>query len=206
VKRIRIGSHDYTLYGDYDRGYYHLLKSCEEKIIYMRARVERDLIKPCRIALRFADCMHVHVGLLVPTLVCSGISAASTFQNGQEAPKGRDRAYFVGFVHRYMGAIFQDMANDPNHPKNDTYADWLYRHVRCGLSHGFRLSWGRIEGRNLGAQILPHPASGEPQIDQHWLLEDFANGWMAYLTATSAGAGTDIADKFEARFDQLFHD
>ena len=25
VKTIRIGSHDYTLYGDYDRGYYHLL-------------------------------------------------------------------------------------------------------------------------------------------------------------------------------------
>lgn len=203
MKRIRIGAHDYTLYGDYDRGYYHLL-TLAEKIVYMRARVERDLIKPCRIALRFAEC--IHVGLLVPTLICSGISAAGTFQNGQKAPPGQDRNYFVGFVHGYMSAIFQDRAGDPSCP-TDTYADWLYRHVRCALSHGFKLGWGRIEGRQLGGHIVPHPVAGEPQIDQHWLLDDFASGWRAYLSAVSAGgAGTDIAHKFEARFDELFHD
>jgi hypothetical protein len=202
VKRIRIGPHDYTLYGDYERGHYHLL-NLTGKIVYMKARVARDLIKPCCIALRFADC--IHVGLLVPTLVCSGVSAASTFQNGREAPTGHDRNYFVGFVHDYMDAIFQHNARDPSRP-TDTYGDWLYRHVRCALSHGSKLGWGRIQGRKLSAHILPHPVSGEPQIDQHWLLDDFANGWIAYLTAVNAGAGTDIAVKFETRFDKLFQD
>jgi len=202
VKKTRIGAHAYTLYGDYDRGHYHLL-NLDGKTVYMRERVARDLIKPCRVALRFAGCLHV--GLLVPTLICSGISAAGTFQNGQEAPPRQDRTYFVGFVHSYMDVIFRKPAGDPGQP-NDTYADWLYRHVRCALSHGFKLGWGRIEGRQLGAHILPHPVSGEPQIDQHWLLDDFANGWTAYLTAVSAGTGKDIANKFEARFDQLFHD
>jgi hypothetical protein len=42
-------------------------------------------------------------------------------------------------------------------------------------------------------------------MDQHWLLDDFSNGWMTYLTAVSARAGMDIALRFEARFDQLFH-
>ena len=107
---------------DYDRGYYHLL-DLEGKIAYMRARVARDLIKPCRIALCFSE--HIHVGLLVPTLICSGISAASTFQNGREAPWGQDQSYFVGFVHSYMDSIFKQNAADPKKPKDDTYADWL---------------------------------------------------------------------------------
>ena len=170
----------------------------------MRARVARDLIKPCRIALCFSE--RIHVGLLVPTLICSGISAASTFQNGREAPWGQDQSYFVGFVHSYMDSIFKKNAADPKKPKDDTYADWLYRHVRCALSHGFKLGWGRIEGKKLGAYILAHSPSGEPQIDQHRLLADFANGWMAYLAAARAGAGTTIAVNFGNRFDQLFHD
>jgi len=66
--------------------------------------------------------------------------------------------------------------------------------------------WGRIEGRRLGAHILPHPDTGEPQIDLYWLLDDFTKGWMAYLGAVSAGTGTDIARNFVARFDELFHD
>jgi hypothetical protein len=131
--------------------------------------------------------------------------AASTFENGRRAPQGQDRNYFVGFVQHYMDAIFTQQAGDPNQP-NDTYADWLYRHVRCDLSHGFVLEWGRIEGRQLSARILPHPKSKEPQIDQHWLLENFASGWNTYLTGVSAGTGRDIAVNFEARFDQLFHD
>lgn len=202
MKTTRICGFEYTLYRDYDRGSYWRL-DVPGKIVYMQKRVSRDLIKPCRVALCASKLMHV--GLLVPTLVCSGISAGSTFQKGQEAPPRQDRNCFVEFVHTYMDPIFKNVAEDPSQPR-DTYADWLYRHVRCDLSHGFHLKWGRIEGRALGAHICVDSVSKEPQIDQHWLLDNFTAGWTDYLIAVKTGMGKDIAVKFETRFDQLFPD
>jgi hypothetical protein len=195
MKLTRIGAHDYTLYRDYDRGKFAAL-DLAGRVRYMEARVNRDLIKPCRLALSLSDKMHV--GLLIPTLVCSGISAASTFLNGRRAGRGEDKTFFLQFVASYLDDIFRN--------PTDEFAQWLYSDVRCGLSHSFSLERGSIEGRDIGGYIELHTTTREPQIDQHRFLDDFASGWRTYLDQTRANPGSDLCSKFEARFSELFHD
>jgi hypothetical protein len=143
-----ICGHDYRLYVDYDRGEFHRL-DLPGKVAYMRARVERDLIRPCRLAIRVQS--RVAVGLLVPGLVCAGISAAGTFLNGARAGPRQDRTVFLRFVRQYMHADFQRPLANPNDKSVSIYADWLYGYIRCGLSHAFALEWGHIENSRLGA-------------------------------------------------------
>lgn len=173
------------------------------KIEYMRARVHRDLIRPCRLALRYQD--RVAVGLLVPGLVCAGISAAATFLNGARARRARDQAIFVDFVRDYMHPDLQQPLTHPTDQNVSTYADWLYRYVRCGLAHGFALEWGHIENFRLGAYIN-RSAAGQPQINQDELVEDFARGWSRYLDAVNIAPTGPLARNFEIRFDAVFHD
>lgn len=79
---------DYTLYVDYDRGKYGHL-DLDGKLTYIRERVCRDLISPCRFLLQSRDC--IAVGLVVPGLVCAGFSAAATFLN-RGPSTGQDQA------------------------------------------------------------------------------------------------------------------
>jgi hypothetical protein len=85
------------------------------------------------------------------------------------------------------------------------YADWLYRYVRCGLAHAFALEWGHIENSRLGA-YLGLSASGQPQINQDELVEDFATGWSRYLDDVAVAPAGALAAKFANRFDAVFHD
>src|ERR1700680_3259578 len=196
-----ICGHEYTLYIDYDRGYFHLL-DFYGKLEYMRGRVDRDLVLPCRFLLQNQDC--IAVGLLVPGLVCAGISAAATFPPGSQAARVQDRNIFVQFVRRYMHADLQHPLVDPRKPNRPrTYVDWLYEDIRCGLSHGFALEWGHIE--NLGPYV-GLAASGQPQINQNELLEDFVRGWHSYLGEVSLNPAANLAQDFEKRFHEVFHD
>src|ERR1700680_1769539 len=188
---------NYTLYVDYDRGKFQYL-DLAGKITYMRERVDRDLIRPCRLALRYQD--RVAVGLLVPGLVCAGVSAAATFLNGARALRGHDQAVFVDFVRNYMHSDLQRPLDNPTDPKVSNYADWLYRYVRCGLAHSFVLEWGHIENSHLGAYVTLS-ASGQPQINQDELVQDFAKGWERYLDIVAAAPTDPLARKFEHRFD-----
>jgi hypothetical protein len=198
-----ICGHDFTLYVDYDRGNFWRLDFAG-KILYMRARVDRDLIRPCRTAI---DCQHrVAVGLLVPGLVCAGISAAATFLNGERAVPRTDQAVFVRFIRDYMHADLRRGLRHPTDQRVADYADWLYCYVRCGLTHAFALEWGHIEGAGLGAYIgLSQRA--EPQVNQNDLVDDFARAWNAFLDAVAAAPRHDaLAQNFARRFDQVFHD
>jgi hypothetical protein len=197
---VIICGHDYTLYVDYDRGNFGRLDA-QGKVTYMWARVDRDLIQPCRLALRFQDC--VAVGLLVPGLICAGISAAATFLNGGPAGPRQDQTIFVRFVAQYMHADLQQPLLHPTDPRVTNYADWLYRYVRCGLSHSFALEWGHIEGPLMGAYLGRSPV-GQPQINQNELLEDFVRGWNRYLTEVAGGQTPPLTQNFETRFAQIF--
>jgi hypothetical protein len=173
------------------------------KITYMRERVDRDLIRPCRLALQLQDC--VAVGLLVPGLICAGVSAAATFLNGADAGPGQDRAVFVSFVRSYMHHDLQNALAHPTDRRVTDYADWLYLYVRCGLAHAFALVWGHIENSRLGTYVSLS-ASGQPQINQDELVADFASGWDRYLDAVAAAPTDPLALKFARRFDPVFHD
>jgi hypothetical protein len=189
---------DYTLYVDYDRGKFRSL-DLPGKITYMRERVDRDLLRPCRLALQYQD--RVAVGLVVPGLVCAGISAAATFLNGGRAGK----ASFVDFVRRYMHLDLRRTLVNPTDPRVSDYADWLYLYVRCGLAHAFVLEWGHIDNSRLGA-YLGLSAAGQPQINQDELVEDFARAWNRYLDEVVAAPTDSLARKFASRFDAVFHD
>jgi hypothetical protein len=197
-----ICGHDYTLYVDYDRGNLGRL-DLAGKVTYMSARVERDLIQPCRFALKFQDL--VAVGLLVPGLVCSGISAAATFLHGQQAGSGQDAIFFKAFVHEYMPRL-QRAITHPTDTRVNNYGDWLYHYVRCGLSHSFALEWGHIEGPNLGTYVALSATTGEPQINQNEFVNDFVLGWNKYLVEVSSILKPQLTRDFEARFGQIFHD
>src|SRR6266550_1705621 len=105
-----ICGHDFTLYVDYDRGNFGRL-DLSGKVTYMHARVERDLIQPCRLAVKDSD--RVAVGLLVPGLICSGISAASTFLQGRRARNREDGIFFKAFVRAYMNPDLQKPLTHP---------------------------------------------------------------------------------------------
>jgi hypothetical protein len=199
---VIICGHEYTLYVDYDRGSFHYLDLLG-KVSYMRGRVDRDLLRPCRLALRVQR--RVAVGLLVPSLICAGISAAGTFLNGARARSGEDRPVFLEFVRRYMHADFQGALTNPSNRTISTYADWLYAYIRCGLSHAFALEWGHIENSGLGA-YLRLSTVGQPQINQDALVEDFARGWERYLDDVAADPTAKIARDFSERFGEIFHD
>jgi len=196
-----ICGNDYTLYVDYDRGKYIFL-DLQGKVTYMRARVERDLVGPCRIALRYQH--RVAVGLLVPGLVCAGVSAAGTFLNGARL-RGRDQALFVNFVRVYMHPDLQRPLTNPADLQTANYADWLYRSVRCGLAHAFALEWGHIENSRLGSYVNIS-ADGQPQINQNALVEDFAAAWNRYLGDVVGDPASLLAQRFAMRFDAIFHD
>jgi hypothetical protein len=170
----------------------------------MEQRVERDLIRPCRFMLQSQSC--VAVGLLVPALICAGISAASTLLHGNRAGRNQDHRFFVEFVRRYMHADLRQPLHYPTDPRVTDYADWLYRNVRCGLSHAFALEWGHIEGPSVLATYTGQSAAGQPQVNQNELVEDFARGWGQYLGAVSADPASVKGGNFEKRFDQVFHD
>jgi hypothetical protein len=202
-----IRGHDYTLYVDYDRGHFGRLVDVADRVTYMSARVERDLVQACRFALKFQD--SVAVGLLVPGLVCSGISAAATFLHGREAGRGEDGRFFKTFVREYMRQDLQQVVPHPTDPNvtDYTYDDWLYHYVRCGLSHSFALVWGHIEGRNsMAGYVDLSPTTGQPRINQDGFLDDFVQGWNTYLLDVASNANAKLTHDFETRFGQIFHD
>jgi hypothetical protein len=94
---------------------------------------------------------------------------------------------------------------NPTDPRVSDYADWLYRYVRCGLAHAFVLEWGHIEDSRLGAYVKLS-ASGQPQINQDELVQDFARAWGRYLDLVAASPADPVARKFACRFDAVFHD
>jgi hypothetical protein len=199
---MEICGHEYSLYVDYDRGKFGYLDLLG-KVKYIRERVDRDLIRPCQLALRHQH--RVAVGLLVPGLVCAGISAAATFLNGERTRAGQHQAVFVAFIRKYMDRDLQGRLVKPGEQRVTDYADWLYLDVRCGLAHAFALEWGHIEDSRLGTYVRLAD-DGQPQINQDRLLADFARGWQQYLDTVSAAPGIELSDKFVIRFDQVFHD
>jgi hypothetical protein len=200
---VSICGQKYTLYVDYDRSKFHYL-DLPGKVTYMRKRVNRDLVGPCRLALRHQR--RLAVGLVVPAAVCAGISAASTFLNGDRAERRQDQTVFVNFVRQYMAPDFQRPQKHPNDPRISNFADWLYCNVRCGLSHGFDLEWGHIESRHSLQTYLGISTMRQPQINQDQLLKDFARGWNRYLDEVAASPASQLAQKFERRFNAVFHD
>ena len=122
MKLFRIGAIDYTLSRDEDRGKFWNL-DFKGRVEYMRLRVARFLIEPCRDLLKISD--DVQVGLIVPTVLCAGISAASTFQQGQQAPPGQDQNNYLTFISSHMDAALQaDQGN------GRTWAQWMYSQLR----------------------------------------------------------------------------
>ncbi len=161
----------------------------------MRERVKMVLLDPCRKALDVAD--EIHVGLIVPTIICGGISAASTFLNGQSAPGGQDGAYFKSFVLRYMNGSLQ---NDPG--IGGTWADWMYSKLRCGLAHAFTIESGGVETQ--GPYLVP--GSPDPKMNLRLLLDDFENGWNRMLDDVVTTPADQLAKNFVTRFDRVFQD
>ncbi len=193
---------DYSLLKDYDKGKYsHLL--FDEKVEYLRARVQFILTEPCRAIVAKAALKDGtplgNLGLILATAICAGISAAGTYLKGQRAPSRQDQQYFTDFVCAYMDPVLQN----PNSTRM-TWAQWLYKEVRCGLAHAFVIENGGIE-YEVQNYVADKPFG--PEINPSNLLEDFAKGWDKYLgDVSNAGRGVGLGAPFERRFDKVFHD
>lgn len=200
---INIGGIDYTLYRDYDRGNFGRL-DLNGKVAYMRARVDIALVQPCKVALTVAD--KVHVGLIVATTVCAGISAASTFQHGQQAPGGQDRAYFTAFVRDYMHPCLQGPLVDPTERRVASWVDWMYYRLRNGLAHAFAIEFGGLDRVQNAYVVGAGGRFGEPIMDLPTLVDDFDAGWNRMLDQVLQNPVSQLATDFVRRFQQVFAD
>jgi hypothetical protein len=102
-----------------------------------------------------------------------------------------------------------DLRRTLHHPADariTDHADWLYSYIRCGLSHAFVLEWGHIEGPPALTGYIGQSHTGQPQINQNELVEDFARGWDRYLQEVAHDPVCAVGQNFERRFDQVFHD
>jgi hypothetical protein len=193
---MKIDGTDYTLFIDYDRGKYGKLMF-QGKVTYLEARVQRILLRPCMTSMK--TILESDLGLVVPTAICAGISAASTFLNGTEAKRGKDKIFFLGFVKRYMNKILQD-----NISCGGTWADWMYTELRCGLAHSFAIEKGGVEYEIPG--YVEDKRCG-PEMKPSKLLDDFSGGWSRYLDdVRTDGPKKGLGQLFETRFDKIFHD
>lgn len=192
----------YTGLKDYDKGKFtHLVFS--EKVEYLRQRVRFILLRPCKAIVEKAAEKDGHplgdLGLVLATATCAGISAAGTYLSGQRAPRGQDEAYFTNFIGTYMNPVLQG-----SNSLGLTWAQWIYREVRCGLAHAYVIENGGIE---YEVQTYVEDKSYGPEINPGDLLSDFARGWEKYLgDVEAAGKGAGLGSLFERRFDQVFHD
>jgi hypothetical protein len=191
-----IDGQEYTLLKDYDKGKYCGL-TFPGKVTYLRNRVDFILLHPCKLAM--VDAMNGQ-GLILTTAICAGISAASTFLKGMRAPSGSDKEFFMAFVKKYMDKRLQQQISI----LRITWADWLYKDLRCGLSHDFTIHRGGIEENPQ--YIVEHKAYG-PEICPSQLLADFARGWSKYLDDVKHDGPTkNLGLLFQKRFDNVFHD
>ena len=194
---MRIDGTEYALFRDYDCGKYRNL-TFSGKVQYLEARVERILISPCRAEVKMLG--ETNRGLILVTVICAGISAASTFFNGRQAYGGEGEKVFVDFVKTYMDPILTE-----RRPKGmESWAQWLYKDVSCGLAHGFTIRDGGFE-MELKTYVAVKPYG--PEINPGRLLEDLARGWSKYLAdVRQGGPGSSLGRRFEARFNRIFHD
>jgi len=191
-----IDGHEYTLLRDYDKSKYQHL-SFNGKVTYLSARVELILLRPCKSAMSAAAVEDGGTGLILTTGICAMISAASTFLKGTQT-SGQDKQAFLEFIGKYMPCL-----NDTIRSLGITWAEWLYRDVRCGLAHGFTIERGGIEN---GLNYLEETQHG-PEISLSRLLEDFAKGWSNYLADVERdGPNNGLGQLFQRRFDEVFHD
>jgi hypothetical protein len=201
MESIEIDGHVFQLLRDRDQGNFFRL-SFAGKITYLEARVDGILISPCRAELRRALQERTATGLILVTAVCAGISAAGTFLKGSRASRpGEDKSFFVDFITAYMAPVLTSQAP----PRFPSWADWLYKDVRCGLAHNFAILTGGMKLEDIGG--LVRVAGHGPEIHTPTLLEDFASGWARYLADVRAsGENGDLGQKFKRRFDRIFRD
>lgn len=117
----------------------------------------------------------------------------------------------MSFVHSYLHSDLSKKLSLPAGLRHsgrriDDYADWLYVCVRCGLSHAFALELGHIEQPPELQTYVGLTSAGQPQINQQELVENSASGWAKYLDDVAALRNAAISKRFEARFDEVFHD
>jgi hypothetical protein len=113
---MRIDGADFELFLDYDRGKFHCL-SFPGKVTYMRERVERILLQPCKTSL--PGILQNQLGLVVATAICAMISAASTFFKGGRIPR-QDGKSFKDFVKSYMDPLLQTVMTASKHTRGLT--------------------------------------------------------------------------------------
>jgi len=193
---VKIEGHEFSLLRDRDQGSYGRL-SFQGKVTYLDRRVDGILISPCQNEMKRA--IEMDTGLILVTAICAGISAAGTFLHGCRG-RGKDQAFFVGFVRGYMKPLLTN--SGPEGWAN--WAEWLYKDIRSGLAHSFTIEKG-------GMKLEPVPyvriANHGPEIHAPTLLNDFADGWKRYLNDVRNGGQTGpLGKKFNDRFDAVFHD
>lgn len=205
LERCCVEKHDiylngilHSLFLDENRGRFRYLRF-DDKVDWIRARVQLILIDPCREALKEAETNYL--GLVAATAICAGISAAGSFMHGDleqwRGKKVRDSDRFKRFIKTYMTGPKEQM------PKK-LWAVWLYSKVRCGLAHGFTIEEGGID---VALDQYVRRQQNGPQMNPNRLLEDFDAAWGTYLDHVRArGPRSALGRRFRERFDSIYRD
>jgi hypothetical protein len=198
MQPVMVDGWEFKLLRDEDPGNFHRL-SFDGKVTYLEQRVDGILISPCRVAMD--DAIATDIVLILVTAICAGISAAAAFLKGNRAGRGEDEPFFIDFVRQYMDPVLTTAGPFGR----SSWAQWLYKDVRSGLAHSFTIESGGMRLQDIGCYVKN--GANRPEIHTPTLLDDFASGWLRYLgDVRSGGETSDAGQRFQQRFDHVFHD
>ena len=187
---------------DYDRpDLPHLTK--DEQVLYFEKCVNMVLLRPLDHMLNQTDVVMGRddsSALLIFTVaICSAIEATGKFLGGD---RGGNQEKFHAFVKQYMNHDYETktLGSKP-------YWKVLWKHFRNGISHGFSVCHGGLEGDRIGTYFTVKTIAGAQCliINEFNLLQDVEQAIKAYIVdLKSSGPTSQLRRNFDAVFEDVF--
>ena len=163
---------------DYDRPDLPYLTQ-DERILYFEERVNMVLLRPLDHMLNKTNVVMGRddsSALLIFTVaICSALEATGKFLEGG---RGMNQERFHAFVKKYMNPDYENKTL-----ASMAYWQILWKHFRNGISHGFSVCHGGLEGDSVGTYFTVKTIAGVQCliINEYNLLEDVDQAIQAYI-------------------------
>lgn len=186
---------------DYDEGQL-LGLTLEEKLRYFEGRVQLVLIRPLDRLIEkenFQGTADSTALLIAVAAICHGIEALGRFyQNGRKNTDGGDcfRAFASDYMHEDMRL---------KKVGNKHYPDLLWDNFRCGISHGFRILAGGLEGSKSDGGPYFVVNGNRLTVHPYKFYADFRNAFEQYLKdLRKPKPSPGLIENFENAFEWFF--
>lgn len=209
LRELRRSSKRYTLpvsglvfsgWKDYDRPVLTQTLALEDKVFYLRKRLELIAFNSLdQIYLRSSPRHDVVNGpdmsffFIGATICCCCIEALGGFVTGTERPNQKN---FDAFLASYMTKWHGKTLAGVDVPR------WLWHNLRNGLAHGLVIQEGGLD--DLKDQRVKDVAPGKIVVHAELLYADLKQGAERFFSDLMSGGDPPLNRRFEARFHDIF--